>query len=65
MRKLQVEFESIESKPGVLDLAIRYDGNSGSFEYVVEENGIPVSVPAHIVAGVLAIVQAHVVNKLV
>jgi hypothetical protein len=64
MKNLTVEFETLRAGVGVLDVAIRYDANTGSFEYIVEENGLPVMIRPNELAGVLAIVQGHVVNKL-
>ncbi|WP_433958563.1 hypothetical protein [Cytobacillus horneckiae] len=55
-KQLNVEFESLESKPGTLDVAIRVNVEEGSFEFVIEENGLPTTVPYIHLAGALQLV---------
>lgn len=54
MRKqLNIEFHSMEAGPGVVDIAIRYDTKTGRFNYMLEENGLPTTLPTHIFSGII------------
>lgn len=55
-KQLQVEFENMESKPGTLDVAVRVDMETGDFEFTIEENGLPTTVPYILFAGALQMV---------
>lgn len=44
---------SIPSEEGVLDIGIRYNTKTGQYCYRTEEQGLPVSVPAHVWTGIL------------
>lgn len=54
-KQLQVNFDDIESGDGVVDIAVRYDTNKGEFEFITEENGLPVELPAHVFVGILSL----------
>lgn len=53
---LQVEFNHMESGEGVMDVAVRVNVKTGEFEYVMEENGLPTTVPYIVFAGALQMV---------
>ncbi|MNO05323.1 hypothetical protein D3C81_2266600 [compost metagenome] len=38
-------------------------GNCGEFEFSLEENGIPVTVPAHILVGILVTMANHITQS--
>ncbi|MMZ46530.1 hypothetical protein D1872_81470 [compost metagenome] len=61
------EFVSMNSGPGIIDIAIRFNnnmgGNCGEFEFSLEENGIPVTVPAHILVGILVTMANHITQS--
>jgi hypothetical protein len=44
---------NIPAKDGTIDIAIRYDTVDGHYNWRVEENGLPVSVPQHVMSGIL------------
>jgi hypothetical protein len=52
-KQLNVEFHSLESGEGVVDIAIRYDTKTGSYNFLIEEKGLPVSLPMHVFNGIL------------
>lgn len=52
-KQLNVEFHEISAKAGVVDIAIRYDTNSGQYNFLIEENGIPTTLPMHVFNGIL------------
>lgn len=58
MKTFSVEFESLEADEGVVDFAIRYNTKTGEYNYVIEECGVPVTLPAHVFVGILTIVQS-------
>ena len=53
MKQLNIEFNSLNAAPGVLDIAIRYDTKTGRYNTVMEENGLPTSTPMHVFNGIL------------
>jgi hypothetical protein len=55
-KTLQVEFDTMVKKPGTLDVAVRVDMETGHFEFVIEENGLPTTVPYILFAGALTMV---------
>ncbi|MGP9042121.1 hypothetical protein [Cytobacillus kochii] len=55
-KQFNVEFESLESKPGTLDVAIRVNVEEGTFEFILEENGLPTTAPYIHLAGALQLV---------
>lgn len=52
-KKLNVEFHTLESGAGVVDIAIRYDTKTGAYDFLLEESGLPIALPAHVFTGVL------------
>lgn len=50
-------FSTIEASEGVVDIAIRYDTESGKYEYGIEENGLPSELPTHVFLGILEAVK--------
>lgn len=44
---------NLESRPGTVDIALRYDTVTGHYNYRVEECGLPASVPMHVFNGIL------------
>lgn len=52
-KTLNVEFHQIESGSGIVDLAIRFDTKTGSYNFMVEENGLPTTLPMHIFNGIM------------
>jgi hypothetical protein len=52
-KALNVEFHEIEAAPGVVDIAIRYDTKTGSYNFVIEETGLPTTLPLHVFNGIL------------
>lgn len=53
MKALNVEFHSLDSAPGIVDIAIRYDVKTGSYNFLIEENGLPTTLPSHVFNGIL------------
>ena len=54
-----VEFEKMESKPGTLDLALRIDTETGDYEFIIEESGLPVTVPYYQFVGLMQLLIGH------
>lgn len=52
-RALNVEFHEMDSGAGIVDIAIRYDVKTGSYNFLLEENGLPTTVPMHVFTGIL------------
>ncbi|MCM3746536.1 hypothetical protein M3223_04125 [Paenibacillus pasadenensis] len=52
-KALNVEFHEIEATAGVVDIAIRYDTNTGAYNFLLEENGLPTTLPMHVFNGIL------------
>lgn len=52
-KALNVEFNSMDADIGVVDIAIRYDTKTGRFNYMMEENGLPTTLPTHVFSGIL------------
>lgn len=46
------EFD-MESGEGIVDIAIRTNTKNGQWEFAMEENGVPVTLPQHILFGIL------------
>lgn len=56
-KQLTVEFHELDQGPGVIDLAIRFDTKTGSYNFMIEENGLPTTLPSHIFNGILFNIQ--------
>lgn len=52
-KSLNIEFHELEAAEGVVDIGIRYNTKTGNYNYVIEENGLPVTLPAHVFSGIL------------
>lgn len=52
-KQLNIEFHSLETGEGIVDIAIRYNVNTGSYNFLIEENGLPVTLPMHVFNGIL------------
>lgn len=52
-KQLIVDFHSLEQGVGMVDIAIRYDVKTGRYNYLIEENGLPVTLPMHVFNGIL------------
>lgn len=52
-KNLNFDFNHLESGEGIVDMVIRFDSKTGAFEFYVEENGLPTSVPAFMIIGML------------
>jgi hypothetical protein len=52
-KTLNVEFHSLASASGVVDIAIRYNTVTGSYNFLIEENGLPTTLPKHVFNGIL------------
>ncbi len=47
---------------GILNIKIDFDTtNGGDYHFFVEENGIPTSVPAYVIVGILDLVKTNIV----
>ncbi|WP_199614660.1 hypothetical protein [Paenibacillus alkalitolerans] len=55
-KKFIAEFDNVDPGEGVLDIAIRLNTKNGDWELYIEENGMPVSVPEHVLVGALGCV---------
>lgn len=58
MHELEDKYEfktgfNLSPKEGTLDIAIRYDTVDGYYNLRMEEQGIPVEVPSHVIRGIL------------
>lgn len=53
------EFERLESAPGMLDMAVRINVNNGDYEFSVEENGLPTTLPYYQFVGVMQMLITH------
>lgn len=58
-KSFSVEFERLDSGVGILDLALRFNPQDGEYEFVIEENGIPITVPFYQFAGMLQMLITH------
>lgn len=56
-KSLNVEFHELDAGEGVVDIAIRFDTKSGSYNFVLEENGLPTTLPMHVFNGILFNIQ--------
>jgi hypothetical protein len=56
-KEFETEFLNIDSGEGVVDIAIRYDTNTGDYNYCIEESGIPATLPVHVFMGILEAVK--------
>ena len=54
-----VEFDSLEAGEGILDLALRTNVNTGQFEFIIEEAGLPITVPYYQFCGLLTMMINH------
>lgn len=52
-KSLNVEFHQLETGEGVVDIAIRYNTKTGSYNFLMEENGLPTTLPMHVFNGIL------------
>lgn len=52
-KNLNIEFHELKSSEGMVDIAIRYDTKTGRYNYMMEENGLPVTLPSHVFSGIL------------
>lgn len=52
-KELSVEFHSLDTGEGVIDFAIRYDTKTGAYNFLIEENGLPTTLPMHVFNGIL------------
>jgi hypothetical protein len=56
-KQLTVEFHELDQGTGVIDLAIRFDTTTGRYNFMIEENGLPTTLPSHIFNGILFNIQ--------
>lgn len=56
-KKLNVEFHELSSETGVIDIAIRFDTKTGQYNFVIEEQGLPTTLPMHVFNGIMFNVQ--------
>lgn len=52
-KQLNVEFHELASGTGIVDIAIRYNVKTGSYNFLIEENGLPTTLPMHVFNGIL------------
>lgn len=52
-KQLNVEFHELEAGEGIVDICIRYDVKTGNHNFLIEENGLPTSLPMHVFNGIL------------
>jgi hypothetical protein len=52
-KQLNVEFHQLETGEGIVDIAIRYNVKTGSYNFLIEENGLPTTLPMHVFNGIL------------
>jgi hypothetical protein len=62
-KDLQVQFDSMEAGPGVLDIAMRINVQTQDYEFVFEENGLPVKVPHYQLVGLLQMLIGHATHR--
>lgn len=58
-KSLNFEFNEMKSGTGIVDMVIRFDSKTGAYEFYVEENGLPTSIPAFMIVGMLTMAASH------
>lgn len=56
-KQLSIEFHELAAGEGIVDIAIRFDTKSGSYNFLIEENGLPTTLPMHVFNGIMFNIQ--------